>query len=418
MIILPLSTGSYLVVGESNKFKLTDSIIRSFHNRGNKILRIWDTQLKGFHISITQKNHKGFYFTYRNNFNRKKWLKIGDFPKINTTQARKLVLQNYAKVATGKDPVAEIKQERLGQTVDDLMKLFITNHCTTLKTCENYVYTINKHVLPAIGYKKLNEVTRQDVLRIRSKHIKYNKDGTIIGSGWSANKIKNIISKFYNWCYEEGFYTGLNPTIRIKNFPTKFRNRYLNDDEIKRFIRVCLNYKKINPLPAYALILLLITGKRKSEILNLTWNNLDLTYNTMYLPDSKVGPKSYRFSDRAKELFIEIKNILPKNENDEPLVDFVFPSNSTTGKVKPFNNLKRSFAKIVKEANISNFKPHDLRHTFATHAAILTKDIRMVQQSLGHASLKMTQRYSHFVERDQIHTNNLVTNKIFELASL
>jgi integrase len=215
-----------------------------------------------------------------------------------------------------------------------------------------------------------------------------------MGSGWSANKIKNIISKFYNWCYEEGFYTGLNPTIRIKNFPTKFRNRYLNDDEIKRFIKVCFNYKKTNPLPAYALILLLITGKRKGEILNLTWSNLDLAHNTMYLPDSKVGPKSYRFSDRAKELFIEIKNILPKNENDEPLVDFVFPSNSTTGKVKPF-------------------RPHDLRHTFATYAAILTKDIRMVQQSLGHTTLKMTQRYAHLIEDDQVITNKLISDKIF-----
>jgi len=40
MTALPLSTGSYLVVGESNKFKLTDSIIRSFNNRKNNILRI------------------------------------------------------------------------------------------------------------------------------------------------------------------------------------------------------------------------------------------------------------------------------------------------------------------------------------------------------------------------------------------
>jgi integrase len=54
---------------------------------------------------------------------------------------------------------------------------------------------------------------------------------------------------------------------------------------------------------------LLITGKRKGEIMNLRWRNLDLTFNTMYLPDSKVGPKSYRFSDRAKALFLEIKNL-------------------------------------------------------------------------------------------------------------
>jgi len=413
MTALPLSTGSYLVVGESNKFKLTDSIIRSFNNRGNKILRIWDTQLKGFHISITQKNHKSFYFTYRNNFNRKKWLKIGDFPKINTTQARKLVLQNYAKVATGKDPVAEMKQERYGQTVNDLIKLFIANHCSTLKTCENYVYTINKHVLPAIGHKKLNEVTRQDVLRVRSKYIKYNDDGTINGSGWSANKIKNIISKFYNWCYEEGFYIGLNPTIRIKNFPVKFRNRYLNHEEVRRFIKSCLDHRQINPLPSYALILLLITGKRKGEILNLRWSNLDLTFNTMYLPDSKVGPKSYRFSDRAKTFFLEIKNLLPKDHKGDPIVDFVFPSNSITGKVVPLKNLKRPLAAILRNAEIDNFKLHDLRHTFATHAASLTKDIRMVQQSLGHTTLKMTQRYAHFAESDQIKTCELISRSFF-----
>ena len=414
MTALPLSIGSYLVVGESNKFKLTDSIIRSFNNRKNKILRIWDTQLKGFHISITQKNHKSFYFTYRNNFNRKKWLKIGDFPKINTTQARKLVLQNYAKVATGKDPVAEIRQERYGQTVKDLMKLFISNHCVALKTCDSYIYTINKHILPGLGHKKLTEVTRQDVLRIRSKYIKYKADGTLEGGGWNANRIKNIISRFYNWCYEEGFYTGLNPTIRIKNFPAKFRNRYLNYDEVRRFIKACLDYKQINPLPSYSLILLLITGKRKGEIMNLRWRNLDLTFNTMYLPDSKVGPKSYRFSDRAKALFLEIKNLLPKDSKGDPIVDFVFPSNSITGKVIPLKNLKRPLATILKNAEIDNFKLHDLRHTFATHAASLTKDIRMVQQSLGHTTLKMTQRYAHFAESDQIKTCELISRSFFK----
>ena len=104
-----------------------------------------------------------------------------------------------------------------------------------------------------------------------------------------------------------------------------------------------------------------------------------------------------------------------RDEKGEPLVDFVFPSNSIAGKVIPLNNLKRPFTKIIKEANISNFRPHDLRHTFATHAAILTKDIRMVQQSLGHTTLKMTQRYAHFVEKDQIFTNNIVSNKIYNL---
>ena len=69
--------------------------------------------------------------------------------------------------------------------------------------------------------------------------------------------------------------------------------------------------------------------------------------------------------------------------------------------------------KIIKEANISNFKPHDLRHTFATHAAILTKDIRMVQQSLGHTTLKMTQRYAHLSSEHLKEAHAKMDHKIF-----
>ena len=42
----------------------------------------------------------------------------------------------------------------------------------------------------------------------------------------------------------------------------------------------------------------------------------------------------------------------------------------------------------------------------------------MVQQSLGHTTLKMAQRYAHFVEKDQVKTSNLVTNKFYALLNL
>ena len=56
-------------------------------------------------------------------------------------------------------------------------------------------------------------------------------------------------------------------------------------------------------------------------------------------------------------------------------------------KVMNINQIISKAYKILKNAEIDNFKMHDLRHTFATHAASLTKDIRMVQQSLGHTTL-------------------------------
>ena len=59
-----------------------------------------------------------------------------------------------------------------------------------------------------------------------------------------------------------------------------------------------------------------------------------------------------------------------------------------------------------------------LSEIFLRNAPILTKDIRMVQQSLGHTTLKMTKRYAHFVEKDQVKTSNLVTNKFYALLNL
>ena len=404
------SVGSYLVVQKNNKFKLTDSIIKSFNNQTDKVLRIWDIHLKGFHVCISRGNKKIFYFTYRNSNNRKKWLKLGGFPMINTIQARKLVIQNYGKIINGIDPVAENKKNKYGETIEEVSKLFLANYCIHLKSYKLCKYTFERQINPVIGNKRLNEVTKQDVMQVRQKHILLGVDGKPAKGLSTVNKIRNLISKFYNWCIEEEIYNGINPALRIKNFPTKFRTRYLKDDEIKRFISACRTYSVKNPIPTYAILLLLITGRRKGEILNLTWDNLDLFNNTMYLPDSKVGPKSFRFSDSAKEIFKQILSLLPK-ANDKPISNYVFPSNDKRGNVIALNNLKRPFKNILNLAEITDFKLHDLRHTFATYAALLTKDIRSVQQCLGHSSLKMTQRYAHFTDSNQIKTYEIMSKK-------
>ena len=417
MTSLSPTVGSYLVVKDTNKFKLSDSVLNSFNNKSGKPLRIWDTHLKGFHVSITGKNKKTFFFTYRNSFNRKRWLKIGDFPKINTIQARKIVIQVYGKIIAGNDPVEENKKDKFGSTVSELSKVFLTHYCFSLKTFKQCENTFKKQINPIIGNKKISEVTKKDVLYIAQNYLVLGADGKPFKRLATFNKIRNLISKFYNWCIDEEFFKGTNPASRIKNFPTKFRSRYLKDNELKSFVEACKFYLDRNPLPTYAIMLLLITGRRKSEILNLTWSNLDLFSNTMFLPDSKTGPKSFRFSNQAKEIFNKIYQLLPKDASNKPLVDYVFPSNSKEGKIIALSNLKRPFRNILAKAKIENFRLHDLRHTFATHAALLSKDIRAVQQCLGHTTLKMTQRYSHFIEETQINTNELISQKVKQIVS-
>jgi site-specific recombinase XerD len=62
---------------------------------------------------------------------------------------------------------------------------------------------------------------------------------------------------------------------------------------------------------------------------------------------------------------------------------------------KPYESIKTAFHTAIKRAGISDFRFHDLRHTFASHLVMLGIDLKTVQELLGHKSFEMTLRYSH-----------------------
>lgn len=82
---------------------------------------------------------------------------------------------------------------------------------------------------------------------------------------------------------------------------------------------------------------------------------------------------------------------------------YVFPSNVPRRKrtkaeaegQHPYTDLKNSFSAALKAADISDFRFHDLRHTFASRLVMAGADLNTVRELLGHKSIKMTLRYAH-----------------------
>ena len=69
--------------------------------------------------------------------------------------------------------------------------------------------------------------------------------------------------------------------------------------------------------------------------------------------------------------------------------------NRKVGRILDTTNLKRDWEKTLAAAKIADCRIHDLRHTFASHLAMKGIDLFTISQLLGHADIKMTQRYAH-----------------------
>ena len=69
--------------------------------------------------------------------------------------------------------------------------------------------------------------------------------------------------------------------------------------------------------------------------------------------------------------------------------------------------LRSQWDKVIKEAEMHNFKFHDLRHTAASYLAMNGASLHEIAEILGHKTLAMVQRYAHLTEQ---HTSNVVAS--------
>lgn len=167
------------------------------------------------------------------------------------------------------------------------------------------------------------------------------------------------------------------------------RTRFLSVEECQELIG------RAEPHLRPVILFALNTGCRKSEILTLTWDRVDLKHGFIHLDKTKSGePRNIPINGPLLKC---LKGLVRRV--DTPLVFY----NPATG--NRWSELKRSFATACRRAKIVDFHFHDLRHTFASQLVMSGVDITTVSRLLGHASLTMTLRYSHLAPN---HLNSAV----------
>jgi len=175
-----------------------------------------------------------------------------------------------------------------------------------------------------------------------------------------------------------------NPARRLERAPE--RNgvvRFLAQDELERLLEAC---KRSSWPRLYLLVLMaLTTGARRSELLGLTWADLDLERSIAHIRETKNGhPRALPLTPAVVEELRRFAIARPEA--------CVFPSRSRLTKPRAFES---SWSFALKTARIRRFRFHDLRHSCASYLAQNGASLLEIADVMGHRQLAMVKRYAH-----------------------
>jgi integrase len=129
------------------------------------------------------------------------------------------------------------------------------------------------------------------------------------------------------------------------------------------------------------------TGFRTSELLSLTWADVDFRRRAITVRAGYAKNGESRSVPMNNRLRTALKLARISRAEDGPV--FCTPQGA------PYRNFRTAFERAVHKAGIVDFTFHDLRHTFASRLVMAGVDLPTVQALLGHKTIAMTLRYTH-----------------------
>lgn len=147
--------------------------------------------------------------------------------------------------------------------------------------------------------------------------------------------------------------------------------------------------------------LMLDAGLRKSEVINLNVNDIDVEKNVIYINNSKCN------KSRVIPLSSVIKNLYNAYLIDREYSDIGLLNNTallikSDDKRITSDTIKSLFRRLKKQSGIERIHPHLLRHTFATSYLIQGGNLEQLRIILGHSDYNVTRHYLHLAASNKL----------------
>ncbi len=304
---------------------ITKRLIDAAEAQPNTYL-IRDTRVKGFVLVVTPYGGKSYAVEYRAGRGRraqKRRYTIGKHGSPWTPElARREALRLLGAIANGADPTAMRHAERQALTLSELCDVYLaegTAHKkkSTLKADRG---RIMHHLKPLLGRKRVDAIDRRDIERlmidvtngktaVKLADQKQPPGSTPKGGRGAAAQCVTLLSTIFSFAIQRRLRTD-NPAHGIKKPPVRKMERFLSEQEFAR-LAIALDSEasnSSNQYPSAAIKLLLLTGCRRGEILNLLWENVDFEHQCLRLRDSKTGAKVVYLNAPALAILRSLSN--------------------------------------------------------------------------------------------------------------
>ena len=352
----------------------------------------WDDRIPGFGVRVYPSGSKVYVVQTRHR-GKSHRVTLGRHGVITADRARKEAALAINRIKSGEDPV-----ERGSVTVAELAARYLEEHVDVRckeSTRKMYRSVVERFIVSSYGRLAVEDVERKHInqLHLDLRHIPY-----------QANRALEIGSKLFNLAEEWKLRTGGNPCKYVRKYPEKKRERFLTEAEFRHLGAVLNGMEAEGRLPVYpaaAIRLLMLTGCRRNEIVELEWKHVDLEAGELRLADSKTGARLVPLSPAAARVLEE----LPRIEGNPWVIPGTKPG-------RHLADLNYYWDRVRVEAGLADVRIHDLRHSFASRALALGESLSMIGKLLGHNKIETTSRYAHLA-RDSIKASSArVANSI------
>ena len=379
----------------------------------------WDTELKGFGVVVRPSGVHSYVFSYRNALARKRMITIGKLGTLTPDEARRKASELRLAVLNGRDPLSEKSQVRNAETIGQLLDDYLSSKSFKDKAASTRSIDkgrIEAHLRPLLGDVPLLSLDLRSVERAfeaisEGKTAKDEPSGRargrrrITGGEGTARMSIRLLRTILGW----GLRAGRVPessvlAARHVDIGRDGRRHLIIEDQdayrrLWETLERLTNPDQLKPGErlvrqpvADAIKMIVVTGARRSEIVNLKWSQVDLKNGTLNL--SASSHKTGRKTGDARVI------VLPRVAHE--IIAKQVVGNGDALVFRPENGGQRiDISKPWRKIRVAAQLPdgvglHGLRHSLASHMAMSGAEAAEIMTVLGHKDITTSQRYIHW----------------------